>query len=248
MAFVHTSCSKDEIEFFDSNHYIYFNESIGSGENYPSLSYTFTFQDSLVKNTTYNVPVKLAGRFINQNATFEWKVVDSLTTAIANVHYKILDTKQLFIPANDSIGGGKIQLLRTADMTTQSYDLVLQLVPNQNFKVGRVDKIKITITDKLVKPDWWVYYPYTRYFGTYSPTKLRLWLEFMGVTDGSNPFETSTYILWLDYGTGNYIYKSYKEAEVKAAVIGFRNWLRDTKGNPYDEDLKSPVSESLGSY
>ncbi len=248
IAVLETSCSTDEIEYFDSNNYIYFNESVESGEDYPSLSYSFTFQESSVKEVTYEIPVKYAGRFINKDATFKWEVVDSLTTAIAGQQYELLDAGQQYISANDSIGKAKIKLLRSADMTSKSYDIVLQLVANENFRVGPVDRIKITVTDQLVKPDWWTSSPYIRYLGVYSPTKLKLWLEFMGVMDGSNPFETSKYVQWLDYGSGNYIYKVYKDSEIKTTVAAFRTWLINTKGNPYDNDLKAPVANSLGNY
>jgi len=243
-----TSCSTDEIKYFDSNNYVYFDESVASGVSYPSLSYTFAFQNSTVKETTYTIPVKFAGRFISKNATFTWNIVDSLTTAVAGKQYDLLDAGQQYIPANDSVGTAKIKLLRSSDMTNKSYSIVLQLVPNENFKIGPVDKVKITVTDQIVKPDWWTSSPYVRFLGTYSLTKLKLWFEFMGVTDGSNPFETSKYIMWLDYGTGIYNHKVYKDSEVRTTVAAFRTWLINTKGNPYDNDLKEPVAYSLGSY
>lgn len=243
-----TACSKDEVEVFDSNNYIYFNVDAKDDEAYPSLSWTFTFMDASVKSDVYEIPVKFAGRYLDKDATFSWKVVDSLTTAVAGVHYEVLTPEEQAIPADKSEGLLKIKLLRTADMQAKSYFLVLQLVSNDNFQVGPVDQIKITITDQLVKPDWWIYSPYERFLGIYSPTKLRLWLEFMKVEDGSNPFESDQYVMWTDYGSGNYIYKLYKDGEVKSAVMAFKNWLYMDKENPYDEDLKMPVSESLGSY
>ena len=104
------------------------------------------------------------------------------------------------------------------------------------------------ITDQLVKPDYWVWDPYDHYLGSYSSMKFRLWLEFMNVSDGTNPFETDKYIQWTDRGTGNFIYKNYRESEVKTTVLEFRQWLYNEKDNPYDEDLKAPVAESLGGF
>ncbi len=247
-AVLQTACSKDEVEVFDSNNYIYFNVDAKDDEAYPSLSWTFTFMDASVKSDVYEIPVKFAGRYLDKDAMFEWKVVDSLTTAIAGAHYEEIAPEEQTIQADKSEGVLKIKLLRTADMQNKSYDLVLQLVANDNFQVGPVDEIKITITDQLVRPDWWVYTPYERFLGTYSLMKLRLWLEFMGVEDGSNPFESEQYVMWADYGTGNFIYKLYKDGEVKSTVLAFKNWLYVDKENPYDEDLKMPVAESLGSY
>jgi hypothetical protein len=235
---VFSSCSKDEVDVFDSNNYLSFKSS--------TISYTFTFQDASVTDTLYKVPVQYAGRYMDKDAAFQWKVVDSLTTAVAGTHYKLVDGS-MSVPANGNVGSGEVQLLRTADMKNASFVLTLQLVDNGIFKTGAIDLVKITITDKIVKPDWWDY-TYNRYLGAYSPTKLRLWLEFMGVKDGSNPFDSPEYIVWLDYGTGNFIYKNYKDGQIKAATLSFKVWLRDTKSNPYDNDLQKPVSETLGTF
>jgi len=242
------SCTTDEIEFFDSNNYVYFNVIKETTDKYPVLSYTFTFQNASVKDTIYEIPVKFLGRYLDNDAQFEWKVVDSLTTAKLNIDYRILDADKQFIPAKKSEGFAKIQLLRTEDMKTKSYDLVLQLVDNKNFKVGPSDLIKINISDHIVKPTWWVYAPYVRFLGEYSSTKLLLWFEFTGVKDGSNPFDTDQYVYWTDRGTGNFIYKNYSDSEIRFTTMAFRNWLRNEKNNPYDEDLKKPVSESFGNY
>ena len=43
-------------------------------------------------------------------------------------------------------------------------------------------------------------------------------------------------------------YKTYKDGLIKMKALAFKNWLRTTKGDPYDDDLKMPVSQSLGSY
>lgn len=243
-----TACTTDDIDTFVPENYIYFNVDTEDDETYPSLSYTFTYMDESVKDTTFEIPVKLAGRFLDKDAAFVWQVLnDTVTTATANVHYKILENEKQYIAAGESEGVAKIGLLRVDEMKEKSFDLVLQLVSNDNFSVGPVDKIKVTITDQLVKPDWWVYSPHSKYLGTYSPTKLLLWMEFMEVTDGTDPFESDQFIVWITYSSG-YTYKSYKDGELKAAIMAFKNWLRDDKGNPYDEDLESPVAESLGSY
>jgi hypothetical protein len=241
-------CSTDEINYFDGNEYISFNEPVASGQDYPSISHTFTFKDASVTTDTINIPVVFAGRYMDKDAEFAFKVIDTLTTAKADVHYRILNPEKQIIQAHKNVGSAKILLIRTADMKTASYQLTLQLVENNKFKIGEVDKVQVSITDQLVKPDWWVSTVYGRFLGSYSPTKLLLWLEFMGVNDGSDPFDTSEYIVWLDRGTGNFIYKSYKEGLIKLKTQAFRNWLRTAKGNPYDDDLKMPVSESLGDY
>lgn len=245
--FLAGACSTDEIDVFDENNYLSFDVDEAE-EGYPSLSYTFTFQDEAVKEYIYEVPVTYAGRYNNSPTQFSLQVMDEGTTAKAGTHYELLDAEDYTIDANQSTGVAKVKLFRTEEMKSESFDLILQLLPNDNFKTGAIDVVKLTITDQLVKPDYWTYSPYNRYLGNYTALKYRLFLEFMGVTDGSNPFDKSPWLQMLDYGTGNYIYKSYKDSEVKATVREFKQWLYSEKGNPTDEETQKPVSETLGSF
>ncbi len=242
------SCSTDEVEVFDAHNYISFKFDVKDEATIPSTSFTFTFSDASVTEKTFEIPVTYAGRFADRDMSFAWEVVDSLTTAVEGVHYKIDRQAGQLIAASQNSGLATVTLLRTADMKDKSFELTLQLVDNEYFKAGPIDRVKIIITDQLVKPDWWSATLYNRYLGTYSTTKLRLWLEFMNVEDGTDPFETEKYIQWLDYGSGNYIYKNYRTSEVVSTIMAFKNWLYNDKGNPYDEDLKKPVAQSLGSY
>lgn len=242
------SCSTDEVDVFDNHNYISFNFNATDEATVPSTSFTFTFSDASVKEKVFEIPVTYAGRFVDTDMPFTWQVVGDESTAVEGVHYKIDSQTAQTIPANKNNGVAKITLLRTEDMKDKSFELTLQLTDNDYFKAGPVNRVKIIVTDQLVKPDWWNYTVYDRYMGSYSPTKLRLWLEFMKVEDGSNPFETDKYIQWLDYGTGNYIYKNYKSSEVITTIMSFKNWLYEEKGNPYDEDLQKPVAQSLGNY
>lgn len=241
------SCSTDEVDVFDNHNYISFNYDVKDEATIPSTSFTFTFSDVSVKEKTFEIPVTYAGRFTDKDMPFTWQVADNESTAVEGVHYKIDSQIAQIIPANQNNGTAKITLIRTEDMKEKSLELTLQLIENEYFKVGPVSQVKIIITDQLVKPDWWTY-TYNRYMGNYSPTKLRLWLEFMKIEDGSDPFENEKYIIWLDYGTGNFIYKNYKDSEIITTVMSFKNWLHEEKDNPYDPDLKKPVAQSLGNY
>ena len=80
---------------------------------------------------------------------FSWQVVEDESTAVLNTHYQLLDENEQFIEAGKNVGVAKIKLLRTGDMQNNSYELVLQLVDNENFKSGAIDKVKIVITDQL---------------------------------------------------------------------------------------------------
>lgn len=234
------ACSTDEIDTFDSHNYLSFESS--------SLSYTFAFSPSTVTSNDFDIPVVYAGRFSDTDAPFEITDVPEKSTAKRGTHYELLDEKDQVIKAGTNTGIAKIRLLRTDSMAEKTYYLKLAIKENSYFKSGITDTMTVSITDRLIKPDWWVNFPYDRFLGGYTETKLRLWLEFMGVTDGSNPFDTDEYIQWLDYGTGHFIYKSYRDSAVKPKIMEFLDWLLHTKGNPVDPDTKTPVAEELGNF
>lgn len=239
-AMLTAACSTDEIETFDSHNYLSFESS--------SLSYTFAFSPSTVTSNDFDIPVVYAGRFSGSDAPFEIIDVPEKSTAIKGTHYELLDDDNQIIKAGSNTGIAKIRLLRTDSMAMKTYYLKLAIKENSYFKPGITDTMTVSVTDRLIKPDWWTYSPYDYFLGNYTETKLRLWLEFMGVTDGSNPFDADEYIQWLDYGTGHFIYKSYRDSAVKPKIMEFRDWLLHAKGNPVDPATNTPVAEELGNF
>lgn len=233
------ACSTDEIEVFDNNNYLSFSSN--------SLSYTFAFDDDATQSAEFNIPVVYAGRYSSQDATFSIVAVQEKSTAVEGTHYQMSSPQDMVIKANTNKGNAVLKLFRTPDMKTANDTLVLAIKANDHFLPGPVDTMRVVITDRIIKPDWWTYTVYDRYLGSYTELKLRLFLEFMGVKDGSDPFDTDEYVQWLDYGTGNYIYKSFKDWEVKPKVMEFRQWLLVNKNNPVDTNGK-PLSETLGNF
>lgn len=233
-------CSTDEIDYFDSNDYLSFESA--------SLSYTFAFSDASVTQHDFDVPVVYAGRYRDHDAQFRISAVAGKGTAVEGRDYELVTSDSDVIKAGTNTGNAHIRLLRTDSMKTQTYTVTLAIEANDNFLPGVDDTMTVSITDRLVKPDWWVWSPYDRYLGDYTETKLRLWLEFMGVEDGTDPFDRDPYIQWLDYGTGIFNHKSYRDSEVKPKIMEFHDWLVHTMGNPVDPDTGRPVSEGLGSF
>ncbi len=234
-----TACSTDEIDVFDSHNYLSFSSQ--------SLSYTFAFDGDETQSADFDIPMTYAGRYNDKDVTFSVVAVPEKSTAVEGTHYKMSDAKDMVIKANTNKGNLTLKLFRTEDMKTGNDTLVLAVKANDHFLPGPVDTMKVVITDRIIKPDWWTYTVYDRYLGSYTELKLKLFLEFMGVKDGSDPFDTDEYVQWLDYGTGNYIYKSFKDWEVKPKVMEFRQWLLVDMGNPTDTDGK-PVAETLGNF
>lgn len=239
MVCVLASCSTDEIDVFDSHNYLSFDA--------PEMSYTFAFENDGVTSHDYTIPVNYAGRYSDHAATFTVEAVPDKSTAVEGTHYTIPAGEQQAIPANTNTGAALVRLLRTPEMKDDSMTLTLVIKADANFLPGDVDTVRVQITDRIIKPDWWTWSPYDRYVGNYSEQKFRLFLEFMDVTDGSNPFEKDEYIYYTDRGTGNFIYKEYKDWEIQPKIMEFRQWLYKVKGNPKDAN-GTPIAETLGSF
>lgn len=243
MSIVVSSCKKDNLMSFVAQNYLSINLTKTTDQLYPQRSYTFTFEHNDVTEHTLEIPVKIAGRYSDKDRKFSVKVVDTLTTAANGVHYEILSTDQQIIKAGQSEGSLLVKLKRATDLKTSTLQIVLQIIKNDNFAPGYQPIIKILVSDRLIQPEWWDAIHKGK-LGKYSELKCRLWLEFMKITDGTDPWSVAPYKIILPNETSLTI----NDAATKASVLGFKNWLRTEKGDPYDPTLMTSVVLSLGSY
>ncbi len=234
-----SGCSVDEIETFDEHDYLSFQKS--------TMAYTFAFSSEDVKSVEFEIPVAYAGRYSDTDRAFVFSAVPDKSTAQEGVDYQMVDAAQQIIKAGTNSGMGKIRLLRTAALKEEPKKLVLAIAANDNFLPGVADTLTVNISDQIVKPTWWDW-NMDRWLGQYTKTKLLLLLEFMGVEDGSNPFDTEEYchyVLYTGYTEPSII---YHEWTVMPKFREFHQWLINTKNNPMDPDLGMPVSETLGTF
>jgi hypothetical protein len=126
----------------------------------------------------------------------------------------------------------KFICMRTPDMKNTTFVLTLQLVDNGTFLPGAIDFVKISITDQIVKPDWWDY-TYNRYMGSYSPTKLRLWLEYHGCKrrQQSTRYAMST-SCGLTMAQAILSIRTIRTVLSKLQSLSFKVWLRDKERQP----------------
>lgn len=236
-ALLSAGCSTDDLAKFDADHYLYFDTD--------ALSYTFAYNEESVRSVAFDIPVSMAGRFLDDERSFTVVVVDTATTANAGVDF--------VLPAAPTVEAGKmgtslrVELNRTAVLAEKDLVITLCIVPDGNFRPGHIPVVTLTVSDRVIQPDWWENAPHGTNLGAYTPTKLLLWFEYMDVHDGSDPWDDPEYYYMTDRGTGNYIYKEYKSGVLRSNVISFRGWLRTQKGDPMDPDAGKPVSETLGS-
>lgn len=181
------SCEKGLMNFDNKIVDVYFSAagknavSMATDSVYVSFSYTEKL-DSVV-----DVVVAITGVPMDYDRSYKI-VLNSASTAIPGVHFEELP-KETIIKKNTQSDVLKLKLLRTRDMQEQTYSVVLDLLPNENFdtnfrsrKVG--GKPMSTITSKVYyndiirKPKKWS----DAYFGTFTRKKLFYMCDFLGVT------------------------------------------------------------------
>lgn len=208
-------CNHD-LDLFDDNRYLSVDLE-QNGEGFSEYSYTFQYLPASTTEAEITIPVSLAGRLSTEAENFSVRVVDSLTTAQENVHYQ-MDPQKNVIPANNFDGSIYVKLLKTPDMSEQSYTLALEIVENENFKYGVNKLVVITFSNRLEKPEWW----YTNSkvnIGYYTQRKLALWFEFWGITDGSDP--------WADYQEEKWGMIIWDSNRATADKEMFKIWLSE---------------------
>lgn len=188
--FLFTSCQEDPIMVFGTDHYLYF-DKFWKDATYPgtekadSTEVTFFFVDEKDSSTTADLIVAMAGRQLDHDLHFQLRVVPEMTTALPDEYtlqdqytFRALPIKEGDTRFQDTI---HIQLNKSARLDTMQngYRLVLEIVPNEEVKVGQTERIRsiIHIMKDPVRPDWWTDEVVVYLLGTYSATKYKLFLE-----------------------------------------------------------------------
>lgn len=185
-----TSCQEDDIQVFGTEHYIYF-DKFWEDATYPgtekadSTDVTFFFVDENENSTQADLIVVMAGRKLEHDLNFQLRVVPELTTALPGEYtlqeyytFRALPLKDSDVRFQDTI---HIQLNKSARLDTlkNGYRLVLEIVPNDEVKVGQTERSRciIHVMKDPVRPDWWTDEVDAYLLGTYSATKYKLFLE-----------------------------------------------------------------------
>ncbi|TCC94685.1 DUF4843 domain-containing protein [Pedobacter hiemivivus] len=171
-----TSCKRNEIQPYNGDRYLQFVDK-----------YTDTIPVSFFLYPNKNefqikLPVKMVGIKTTENLSFSINVDAKATTAFPSLFN--LDLKGTFKKgqARDTI---IVNVFRQADLKGKETFLVLDLVANDNFKLGEVINRRrvLRITDKISKPVWWDATMTSTYLGTYSDKKFRTFVEVTGEGD-----------------------------------------------------------------
>ena len=192
--------------------YVYV-ETMGGPRDYDRL---VSFRQMTVYDVEYVVE-----NGVNVDST----VTENPYNAVADKHFVAFDSEEakklMVVPANEVSANIPIILLRDPSLKANEYYLTLQLVENDEFKIGGVQKdveYAITFADKLVEPNFWGTNPYAGgwwLFGDYSTRKHEFMIEVSGERIDDEWYNTKV--------NGVSGASNYYQAKFKTALDKFNN-------------------------
>lgn len=168
--------------------------------------YSFVYVGDDVMQDTVWITLKTQGFLKDVDRPFRLHqlMADSLVNAVAGVHYTSFDSAEMLkycvIPAGQNTVKVPIIVHRDASLDESDVRLNIEVMPNENFTQGVVEKnyYPIVISNLLTKPARWESY----YFGTYGPVKHRFMIAQTGLRWDD---EFVAQILDGDYGYVKYL-------------------------------------------
>jgi len=177
------SCKKDIITYVDDPRlYFYEEEATVAKAIITSRSFSFAGQPSTVTQQTIPVQVKIMGGNSDRDRFFSAEAIPSLSNAILNTDYKILNGT---VAANKNIGTLDVVVYRVPGLDKITKTLVLKISNSADFKPATVENATFTINwnEALIKPANWDGFPgLASYFGVYSMAKWKFIIETLGIT------------------------------------------------------------------
>lgn len=188
------SCTYKDVPTYDTTE-TRLNIWVGTaaGVVYESTTYNYSYAYEEGSVTFY---AQITGMPVDYDRTFHLEVFGNDANAVApTVRYE-----DFVIPAG-AIGGTyalhlNTQLLPDANLFSESDGVVeFRVVPDEQFALGTEDHQAFTVIVKnyLAKPDNWdtvptrndmlIYFPISKYFGSYSRVKYQFMIEHLGLID-----------------------------------------------------------------
>jgi len=228
------ACSEDEMMYYGDTNFVYF-EREGEDGALPIQRYTFLLEDDATNEKEVEIPIILIGSFTEADQLVGVEIVDSLTTAEAGKHYQLNDAKQVFYP-NSMNGNLIVNALRVPEMKDSVFTIGLKIISNEAFNAAQNNVLILEISDLFVKPDWWpLEYTNTGNLGEFTVAKATLWLKFMGISDGSDPWAVPPYVAYYNHYADGWGWHPSKADRV-SSLNSFILWLRESEGAPYYDE------------
>lgn len=168
------ACQKNDLQMYSGENAIQI-ANLGDSLN----RYSFYFQGDNVKEDTIWIQFRTTGYTSSspREITLRQVELEGVTNAVEGTHYSLVQEK-LNMPANKVYTDIPIVLHRENLAAKISYWIALELVENDDFKLGELDKLsfKIEFSSDLLKPTLWSYINYEQYYwGTWSYNR-HLWM------------------------------------------------------------------------
>lgn len=175
------SCQQNTVMDYALDGKVYFYERAKQGNTEVKVeekNYSFALQNSALMEDTLKIKVRLMGYVDSRDRTFRVETVTDGTTAVAGIHYKLLDG---IMKAGQYDSYLPVVIYRTEDTKETPVSLVVKLIDSSDLTPGNSDDITFTMGwgDILMKPDNWPDY----FFGSYSVNKYRFAIDQLGITD-----------------------------------------------------------------
>lgn len=242
-------CTEDEIKVFGDMDYLYFDIDDKEGalidENgYLEYYYSFVLEfDDAVETKTLKIPVKIAGTPKDTDRKISFVVIDSLSNAVEGEHFEIINEN--FFKAGNVKDSLEIRLFKTTDMIENPYELSLQLLDNEELKAGPQHKIKVVFDNDFQEPYWWPNPDADLGIGVYTRVKCLLWMKFHDVLDGSDPWDRSPYIKYVEVnGQFQPVYQNDQRSRSISEFIRFVE-KGDEDGNDYIDENGNRVIDTI---
>jgi len=160
------SCQKTPLETYNHHPNIYF--SLDSVLR-DSMIFTFAYDMSKTEDTIY-IPVQIIGHRAPDDRHYKVYVEQDSSTAIAEQHYKNLETSYP-MPAGNGRDSLPLIVYNTPDLEEKSVSLILKLQGTDDLGIENVQRIraKVILSAQLEQPVWW-----NMWLGSYSRVKHEL--------------------------------------------------------------------------
>ena len=168
------ACQKNDLKMYSGRN------TIQMADVSDSLTrYSFYFQEENVKEDTIWIQFRTTGYTSSspREITLRQVELEGVTNAMEGTHYSLVQ-ERLNMPANAVYTDIPIVLYKENLAEKTSYFIALELVENNDFKLGELDKLsfKIEFSSDILRPSLWSYANYEQYYwGTWSYNK-HLWM------------------------------------------------------------------------
>lgn len=176
------ACDKKGLLEYQNDPRIYFSAD--------SVTYSFFLEKSTRVRDTISVSIHAMGIPAGSDRSFRMVQTNAgeENAAQPGVHYVGFDNEEmlphLMIKAGKASVSVPLIVLRDSSMSKQEYRLEIELLPNENFKLGIDTKLRMAfkLSDIAVKPKYWDS-NWKKVFGVWGSVKMRFVIDNIGITE-----------------------------------------------------------------